>query len=62
MFIPNEKPTRVKLLKDCQIMAGTFTKGHIFKVTSQTERGYDLIDADGNELLECASTNFKVIK
>jgi len=30
-----------------------FKKGHIFKVFDCSYRGWDLIDSDGNEMVEC---------
>lgn len=43
---------RVRLKKDMELGIGTYTKGHEFKVVSWHERGYDLVDDDGNEIQE----------
>ena len=43
---------RVRLTRDCEVIKGTFTTGHEFKIVGVTERGYDLIDDNGEELIE----------
>ena len=62
-FIPTNSVigVKVKLVRDVQVAKGTFTKGHVMKITGFTERGYDLVDSDGNDLLECRRDNFEVI-
>lgn len=43
---------RVILLLDVEVLSGTFEKGTEMTITGCTERGYDLIDDEGNKLLE----------
>ena len=60
MFIPHNSKigTQVQLLEDVSTCSGTFTKGHILTITGETERGYDLEDADGNRILEAGFSRF----
>lgn len=56
-FIPSGKKgikvgDRVRLVQDVEVGKGTFTKGHEFTVVSIGWRGPDLMDDDGNELIE----------
>lgn len=57
-FIPNKiisTGTRVRLLKDVETLAGTFTAGTEMVITNSTAFGYDLVDDYGNNLYECAT-------
>jgi len=40
---------RVEAVKDIDIIRGTFTKGHVFTVVGCNNRGFNLIDDEGNE-------------
>jgi hypothetical protein len=55
-FIPNKTSIKVGdqviLIKPVSTLSGMFTIGHIFKVINDGERGLDLMDKDGNKLLE----------
>ena len=42
-------------------MAGTFTAGHEFTITGESERGWDLRDDDGREVTEAGYTNFEKV-
>lgn len=54
MFIPNTVVAKkVRLLRERSTLAGKFTAGHEFTVESVGARGMDLIDADGNRMMEC---------
>lgn len=65
MFVPNKKTTigqRVELLHDVKVMSGTFTKGSILTIVSDAgQRGWNLKDDEGNNLLECSSDTFKLL-
>lgn len=53
----------VVLTKSVKTCSGIFEKGTIMKVTgSAGSRGYDLQDELGNNLLECASSNFDLLE
>ncbi len=54
MFIPNgiKDNDRVRLTRPVHVFAGTYTKGHEFTVVSVGTRGPNLIDEDGNLVLE----------
>lgn len=57
MFIPNKSlkiGDRIVIKEDLQVLAGIFTRGHEFTITDITERGPDLMDDDGNVVLETA--------
>jgi len=61
VFIPATigKGDKVQLWNDVKVIKGTFTAGHQFTVIAVGERGLDVIDSDGNTLLECDYNNFK---
>lgn len=44
--------SRVKLLEDVEMFNCTYTKGHEFNVVSQSQRGFNLEDDDGNKIRE----------
>jgi len=56
MFIKNKSyftvGDKVKINRDVDVLAGTFTAGHEFTVVSMGARGPDLKDSDGNVLGE----------
>ena len=54
MFIPNnhEEGRRIRLTANRSALNGKFTCGHEFTITGSSYRGFDLIDDDGNRLLE----------
>lgn len=56
MFIPNNHGRnvgdRVRITSDVKVLRGTYTAGHRFTVVSRGPRGLDLVDDDGNKLLE----------
>lgn len=64
MFIPIRKlegldtGCRVVLKKNLDLLKGRFTKGHEFTITGESQRGFDIIDADGNEAIEVDSDYF----
>lgn len=43
---------RVVATRNLELITGTFTRGHRFKVIGSGDRGYDLIDDDGNRCLD----------
>ena len=45
--------SRVRLLKDVKMFNCIYTKGHKFTVYAGGQRGWDLIDDDGNKMDEC---------
>jgi hypothetical protein len=45
--------SRVRLLSDVKMFNCTYTKGHEFTVFGCGYRGWDLVDDDGNKMLEC---------
>lgn len=45
--------SRVRLTEDVDMHNVTYTKGHEFNVYAETQRGFDLIDDDGNKMDEC---------
>jgi len=54
-FIRNggfEVGQKVVLTKDVSVLSGTFQKGTIMTLSRRGERGWDLIDEEGNQLLE----------
>ena len=44
---------RVRLTEDITNMYMPFLKGHIFTIFDSSYRGWDLIDDDGNKMVEC---------
>jgi len=44
---------RVRLNEDITNMYMPFPKGHIFTIFGSTLRGWDLVDDNGNKLVEC---------
>jgi hypothetical protein len=57
MFIPNSTygvkiGDRVRAKVPIDVIAGTFTAGHVFRVESIGDRGPDLVDADGIRCIE----------
>lgn len=64
MFIKNENlkvGQKVFSTVDLVTCAGKFTKGHEFSILEVTSRGYDLIDKDGNKVLETGWVSVKPI-
>lgn len=59
MYIPNSIRVgdRVRLTQNVEVLSGIFTKGHELVVTGVSYRGYDMIDDEGNKLLECGVVN-----
>ena len=66
-FIPREVEegtaigSRIRINHDVRVMKGTFTGGTEFTVIGKGPRGLDLIDDQGNQLLEVhpALVNFE---
>lgn len=55
MFIPNQAARvgdRVRITRSVNVLAGTFTTGSEFTVTRIGVRGLDLVDENGERLLE----------
>lgn len=54
-FIPKKSDIsrRVRLIKPITCLAGTFTVGHEFTIVGESNRGHDLRDDAGNDLIEC---------
>lgn len=52
MFIKSKQTIEVGdqviSMKKIVTLSGTFTPGHIFKVVGMSNRGYEVIDSDGN--------------
>ena len=46
--------SRVRCNIETGSLSKTYPKGHEFTVTGDGGRGWDLIDDEGNELIECA--------
>lgn len=64
MFIPCENiknQDRVQCIRDIKFCYGTFTAGHYFTVTGKCDRGYDLIDDDGNEACEVPGNALRLV-
>ena len=54
-FVSNRDPylnRRVRLKIPVQVMAGTFQAGTEMTITGMSQRGLDLVDDKGNQLLE----------
>lgn len=49
--------SRVRLTEDLEMFNCTYTKGHEFTIYGQTQRGFDLVDADGNKVTETLMVN-----
>lgn len=45
--------SRVKLKEPIEMFNCTYTKGHKFIVYGESQRGFNLIDDDGNKMNEC---------
>lgn len=45
--------SRIRLKEDVEMFNYTYTKGHEFNVVSESRRGFDLEDDDGNKIGEC---------
>lgn len=45
--------SRIRLKEDVEMFNCTYTKGHEFNVVSESYRGFDLEDDDGNKMGEC---------
>lgn len=45
--------SRVRLTEDVEMFTVTYTKGYEFTVYGSSYRGWDLIDDDGNKIVEC---------
>lgn len=52
---------RVRSTKAINVMGGTFTAGHEFTIVGESERGWDLRDDDGREVIEVGYTNFEKV-
>ena len=52
MFIPKPVAKRIRLIRPLGTFFGTFTAGHEFNIVEETERGFHLIDDDGNTVTE----------
>lgn len=54
-FIPKKSDVgrTVRLTKPINTGAGTYTVGHEFKIVGESNRGHDLQDKDGNNIIEC---------
>jgi len=55
MKVENERiriGSRVRLNDDVEMHNFTYTKGHEFTVFGESYRGLDLVDDDGNKLVE----------
>jgi hypothetical protein len=52
--------SRVRINSDVKLFGRTFTKGHEFTVFDSGPRGWDLIDDEGNKLLETGLMNDKI--
>ncbi len=65
MFIKNSMVSvgdKVVLLQDITNCAGTFTIGTKMKVIGTGDRGFSLVDSEGNKVIEVPmSGNFKII-
>lgn len=44
--------TRVRLTRDVDVLSGRFEQGTIMTVTGHGDRGLDLVDDQGNRLIE----------
>lgn len=53
---------QVVLLEDVETLAGIFTKGHEMTITGTSVRGWDLIDKEGNRILEAGWNNHREYK
>lgn len=53
-FIPNKGSvgSTVVLTKDVRVLKGTFQAGTVMTVTGLSNRGLDMVDGEGNILLE----------
>ena len=52
--------SRVRLTDDEEMINCTYTKGHEFNIISESERGFNLEDDDGNKILECLFIHHKL--
>ena len=44
--------SRIRLLDNLHLAHFTYTKGHEFTIEAEGERGFDLVDDDGNHIYE----------
>ena len=52
--------SRVRLNESHQMQNITYKKGHEFTIYGSSQRGWDLIDKDGNKLDECLFMEHKL--
>ena len=48
---------KIILKEDVSTMAGTFSEGSELKITGFSDRGMDLVDGDGNKIIEFGRLN-----
>jgi hypothetical protein len=61
-FVKPYKPNigdKVVLTKSITALSGTMVAGAIVTIVDIDERGYDIVDEDGNQLVNCGWTSFK---
>ena len=52
---------RVELTQNISAMSGTMLKGTIVTITDVSNRGYDIKDDEGHQLIECGFDGFKAV-
>lgn len=63
-FIPhitNKIGTRVRLITDVRVLGGVFEKGTELTIIDENPRGYDLVDDEGNNLLELDGSHWIIL-